>query len=107
MSRRAPATGARVKRGRSMTLLWIAAMVALVIGLLYWEKIALLYVLATLGVTALMIGAAMADLAGTKRIAAETVAPSPPDDAAAIGTGIGSTMPSTTRSSAPSATRRK
>ena len=99
MSRRAPSTVARGKRGRRMTLLWIAALVAVVIGLLYWEKIALLYVLATLGVTALMIGAAMADLAGTKRISAESVAPVPADDAAAIGTGI--------TSAAPSATRRK
>jgi hypothetical protein len=107
MSRRAPATGARSKRRRGKTLLWVVAVVAIVFGLLYWEKIALLYVLATLGVTALMIGAAMADLAGTKRIAAEAVAPSPPDDAAAIGTGIGSAMPSATGSSAPSATRRK
>jgi hypothetical protein len=93
MSRRAPATGARGKRGRRMTLLWIAALVAIVIGLLYWEKIALLYVLATLGVTALMIGAAMADLAGTKKISAGSIAPVPADDAAAIGTGITSTAP--------------
>jgi hypothetical protein len=105
MSRKAPTTGARGgKRGRGRTLLWIAAIIILVFGLLYWEKIALLYVLATLGVTALMIGAAMADLAGTKRIAADAA---PADDAAAIGTGIGSAMPSATKSSAPRTAKRR
>ncbi|MGB7925728.1 MAG: hypothetical protein WCF57_20995 [Pyrinomonadaceae bacterium] len=105
MSRKAPATGARggkSKRGR--TLLWIGVTVAIISALLYWEKIALLYVLATLGVTALMIGAAMVDLAGTKRITAGTAVPA--DDAAAIGTGIASAMPSA-MSSAPRTAKRR
>jgi hypothetical protein len=89
-----------------MTLLWIVVIVAIVTGLLYWEKIALLYVLATLSVTALLIGAAMADLAGTKRITAGA-APAPADDAAAIGTGISSAMPSAPRPSATRARKRR
>ena len=112
MSRRAPTTGARSssKRGRRNTLLWIGGMTALVIGLLYWEKIALLYVLATLGLTALMIIVAMADLGGSKKIAGGEVAAVPADDAAAIGSGISSTLPSgavSASSSKPRATRRK
>ena len=103
MSRRAPTTSASMKRGRRKTLIWIACMAAIVIGLLYWEKIALLYVLATLGLTGLMVIVAMADLGGSKKVAAEPVVPA--DDAAALGTGISSAMPSS--SSAPSATRRR
>lgn len=113
MSRRAPTTGARSssgKRGRRKTLLWIGGMTAIVIGLLYWEKIALLYVLATLGLTALMVIVAMADLGGSKKIAGGAVATVPADDAAAIGSGISSTLPSgagSASSSKPRATRRK
>lgn len=106
MSRRAPATGARGgRRGRGMTLLWIAVTVAIVIALLYWERIALLYVLATFGVTALMVIVALADLAGTRRITAGAAAPA--DDAAAIGSGISSTVPSATTSRAPRAAKRR
>jgi hypothetical protein len=100
MSRRAPITGGRNKRGRRKTLLWIVGMTAITVGLMYYEKIALLYVLATLGLTALMVVVALADLGGTKKVAAETVAPVPPDDAAAIGSGINSTFPSGTASAA-------
>jgi hypothetical protein len=96
MSQRAPATGARRKGSRNTTLLWIAAMTAIIIGLLYWERIALLYVLATLGVTALMIVVAMADLAGTKKPLA---GPTPADDSAAIGDGITSARPSAAKPS--------
>ena len=105
MSRRAPATSTRRKSGRGKTWLWIAVMAAIIIGLLYWERIALLYVLATLGVTALMIVVAMADLAGTKKPLAGT--PAPADDSAAIGDGITSAIPSPARSSAQTAARRR
>jgi hypothetical protein len=112
MSRRASTTGARssAKRGRRNTLLWIGGMTAIVIGLLYWEKIALLYVLATLGLTALMVIVAMADLGGSKKIAGGAVAVVPADDAAAIASGISSTPPSgagSASSSKPRATMRK
>ena len=105
MSRRAP-TSANIKRGRRKTLIWIVCMAAIVIGLLYWEKIALLYVLATLGLTALMIVVAMADLGGSKKVVAEPVVPA--DDAAALGAGISSTMPSGAGASiAPSVAKRR
>jgi hypothetical protein len=105
MSRRAPVTGGRNKRGRRKTLLWIIVMTAIVVGLLYYEKIALLYVLATLGVTVLLVLVAVANLGGSKKMAAEVVAPVPPDDAAAIGSGINSTFPSGTASRATSTPR--
>ena len=104
MSRRAPATSVRRKSSRNTTLLWIAVMAAIIIGLLYWERIALLYVLATLGVTTLMIIVAMADLAGTKKPLA---GPTPTDDSAAIGDGITSTIPSAATSSSQTAARRR
>jgi hypothetical protein len=44
------------------TLGWILALATLVIGLLYFEQTAVLYVLATLGVTALLVIVALADL---------------------------------------------
>lgn len=47
---------------------WIIAIIAtgVVVGLLYWEQIALLYVLATLSVTVLLTVVALADLSGAK-----------------------------------------
>jgi hypothetical protein len=107
MSRRAPTSGAGHKRRSRKTLIWILIMTVIIIGLLYWEKIALLYVLATLGITVLMVLVAMADLGGSKKIAGGPVAPA--DDAAALGTGISSTVTSGAASSAaaPSATRRR
>lgn len=104
MSRRAPATSAHRKSSRNTTLLWIAGMTAIIIGLLYWERIALLYVLATLGVTTLMIVVAMADLAGTKKPLAGAA---PADDSAAIGDGITTAIPSAAKSSAQTAARRR
>ena len=106
MSRRAPTTGASMKRGRRKTLLWIAGMAAIVIGLLYWEKIALLYVLATLGLTGLMVAVALADLGGSKKIVGEPVVPA--DDSAALGAGISSTISSGTgAATAPRSAKRR
>jgi hypothetical protein len=86
-------------------------MTAIVVALLYWERIALLYVLATFGLTALMIIVALADLGGSKKIVGE---PAPADDAAAIGSGISSSVASgaaasttTTTSSAARASKRR
>jgi hypothetical protein len=52
------------RRRKTITLAWIAALAILVIALIYWEQTALLYILATLGVTALLVVVAMADLHG-------------------------------------------
>jgi hypothetical protein len=69
--------------------------------LIYFEQTAILYVLATLGVTALLMIVAFADLKGVPN-ASEL--PNPADDAAAIGTGISSALPP--EAAAPSRTPR-
>ncbi len=53
------------KRRKWITLLWIAALAALTISLIYLEQTALLYILATLGVTALLVVVAVADIGRT------------------------------------------
>lgn len=78
-------SGARKKNSRLMTLLWIVGLAALTIGLIYFEQTAILYVLATLGVTALLIVVARADLSGTQR---ERSSSELGDDAAAIAGGL-------------------
>jgi len=52
---------------RWLTYLWIVAIVLVVSVLIYFERTALLYVLATLGVTALLLIVAFADLGGDDR----------------------------------------
>lgn len=52
---------------RMVTIIWVTALATLVIFFLYKEWIAQLYVLATLGVTALLIIVAKADLSGAKK----------------------------------------
>ena len=52
----------KAKRGRGFTYLWIAALAVLIFLLIYFEQTALLYVLATLGVTALLLVVAAADI---------------------------------------------
>ncbi len=84
MSRRNNPAGETRQRRRRMTLLWSAIVVAIVIGLIWKEQIALLYVLATLSVTALLVVVAVSDLRGARVVSAE--AP-PMDDAAAIADG--------------------
>jgi heme O synthase-like polyprenyltransferase len=86
VTRAAAATGRRKSRRKS--LLWIAAAVAVVIVLLTQEQVALLYVLATLSVTALLIVVALADLRGAKQ---ETAQAAPYDDSAAISDGTAGT----------------
>lgn len=81
--------GRKTSGGRNRTLLWIVGVGLIVFFLIYFEQTAILYVLATLGVTALLLIVAFADLKGVP--GAEEL-PRPADDAAAIGTGIGSTI---------------
>ena len=105
MSRRVPTAQGR-KSKRKITFLWVAAVAALVVTLLMLEQTALLYVLATLSLTALLLIVAMADLSGAKKVLSEPV---PSDDAAAIGTGIASSLPSSptaARRPAPRASKR-
>jgi hypothetical protein len=80
------------RRRKIISFAWIAALSILVIALIYWEQTALLYILATLGVTALLVVVAVADLHDDK----------PTKDAisASDGAGIKSTfgdLPSSNR----------
>jgi hypothetical protein len=99
---------ARGRKNRRMTYLWVAAFVIVVVTLLYLELTALLYVLATVGMSILLVIVALADLSGAHSTSTEPV---PADDAAAIGTGISSSMPQTTKAPAarpaPRASKRR
>jgi predicted lysophospholipase L1 biosynthesis ABC-type transport system permease subunit len=86
MSSRIQAQGRR--RRRVLTLSWIAALALAVIALIYWEQTALLYILATLGVTALLIVVAMADLGRVNTPSAGSSA----DEASGTGTKLRSTF---------------
>jgi len=52
------------RRRRLTTYAWVAAMALVVIVLIYKEQTALLYILATLGITVLLAVVAFADLRG-------------------------------------------
>jgi len=58
-----------------------AAAVVVVIALIWTEQVALLYVLATLSVSTLLVVVAFSDLEGVRRVRQ----PPPGDDAAAVG----------------------
>lgn len=81
-------SGARKNNRRFITFLWIAGLAALTITLLYFEQTAILYLLATLGLTGLLAIVALADLGGAHKIMSDSGLG---DDAAAIGGGITST----------------
>jgi hypothetical protein len=50
------------RRRKLNTLLWALGVTAVVVALIYFEKTAILYILCTLGVTALLLVVAFADL---------------------------------------------
>ena len=52
----------KTKKGRTLTYLWIFGLALLVFLLIYFEQTAVLYIFSTLGVTALLIIVATADL---------------------------------------------
>jgi hypothetical protein len=62
---------ARQRKRRSFTYLWIFGLAVLIFLLIYFEQIALLYILATFGVTVLLVIVALADL-GRGELSAET-----------------------------------
>lgn len=83
-------TAADDRRKRKMfTILWTALLSLGTIILLYKEMTALLYILATLGVTALLVAVALADLAEADKLTSDSRRA---DDSAAIGSGITSTF---------------
>ena len=65
------------KRRRMITYAWVAGLAIITILLIYKEQTALLYILATLSVTALLVVVATADLAGNKGNESATVDTSP------------------------------
>lgn len=77
------------KRRRKMfAVLWSALLAIGTMTLIYLEQTALLYILATLGVTAILVIVAASDLAkGEKHLGGSV----PAADSAAIGSGIVST----------------
>jgi NADH:ubiquinone oxidoreductase subunit 2 (subunit N) len=92
------ATKRRNRNRRLITLAWIVGTATLLIVLLYKEKADWLYVLATLGLTALLVIVAFADLRGKHGKVDEA---SLGDDSAAIGDGI-TTLASPTAATAVS-----
>ena len=76
------------KKRRAITYLWILGLAVGVFLLIYFERTELLYILATLGVTALLVIVATADL-GTS----DKLHPSELPDAQAAGSGISSKPP--------------
>lgn len=77
------------RRRKMITILWTAALAIGTIILIYKEMTALLYILATLGVTALLVIVAMADLSHAEKLTNDARRP---DDSAATGSGITSTF---------------
>lgn len=89
------ATGSgRKKNSSRMTFLWIAIAAAIIVGLIWTEQVALLYVLATLSLTALLLIVAFSDLGGARQA---LTAPAPNDDAAALGDGLDASQNASTR----------
>lgn len=81
------------RRRRLITILWTALLAVVTITLIYKEMTAVLYILATLGVTALLAVVGWADLAPSESVANDSAA----NDSAAIGSGITSTFGSRKR----------
>ncbi|MBA2524780.1 MAG: hypothetical protein H0V18_03200 [Pyrinomonadaceae bacterium] len=80
----------KANRGRNrkfITFAWIAALTFLTIFLIYRELTAVLYILATFGVTALLIVVALADLSKHEKFTPESTRA---DDAVAIGSALSS-----------------
>jgi hypothetical protein len=94
MSQRISRTDAKRKKrkGRLITLAWIAGITALIIILLYKERADWLYVMATLGLTALLVIVAFANLKlGREGVDEASLG----DDSASIGDGITTTAAAT------------
>ncbi len=64
------------KKRRGITYLWILCLAVLTFLLIYFEQTSLLYILATLGVTILLVVVALADL-GKSESSSDSVAMSP------------------------------
>jgi len=67
----------KARRARGFTYLWILVLAVSVFLLIYFEQTSLLYVLATLGVTILLVVVALSDL-GRSELSSDTVQVSEP-----------------------------
>src|SRR6202165_3077066 len=77
----------KTKRRRGFTYLWILCLAALVFILIYKEWTEVLYILATVGVTSLLVLVAVADIG---HAAPSSGGPAQLADAQATGSGVGS-----------------
>jgi len=73
------------RRRKTITAVWMAGLSLGVILLIYWEQSAILYILATLSVTALLVVVAMSDLRHTDHTSGQLT---PADDASAVANGV-------------------
>jgi hypothetical protein len=87
MERRPTTRRGAAQSRRLKIFIWVAALAIVTISLIYLEQTAILYVLATLGVTALLVIVALADLSGAHKSAGVS-AGELGDDAAAIADAI-------------------
>jgi hypothetical protein len=93
-------TRRRKRNRRLITFGWIAGIAILIIVLLYKERSDWLYVMATLGVTVLLVIVAMADLGiGRKGVDEASLG----DDSASIGDGLATANLSTAGANAAAA----
>ena len=80
------------RRRKTITAIWLAGLTLGVVLLIYWEQSAILYILATLGITALLTVVAMSDLSHADKSAGQL---SPTVDASAIANGVTSSSRNT------------
>ncbi len=86
--KRSRSLAADQRRRRLITVLWTGLLAIGTIVLIYKEMTALLYILATLGVTALLVVVGMSDLTMGENVSSDSTV----NDSAAIGSGITSTF---------------
>ena len=75
------------RRRRTITATWVLGLGVLIIVLIYWELTALLYVLATLGVTTLLIVVALSDIAHAEQSPSPSSLPAQPVTVPVPGVG--------------------
>jgi len=86
--KRSRSLAADQRRRRLITVLWTGLLAIGTIVLIYKEMTALLYILATLGVTALLVVVGVSDLTMGENVSSDSTV----NDSAAIGSGITSTF---------------
>ena len=79
----------KTKRRRGVTYLWISCLAVLIFILIYKEWTEVLYILATVGVTALLVLVAVADIGHADP---SSGGPAQLADAQAAGSGVGSKL---------------